>query len=268
MNRTLLFVLAAAIVAPGAELRAQDLVDHRLFNRVLEQVWHDGLVDYAALRRQPAPLDEYIAALGGVSADAVRGASRNAQLAFWINAYNACALKLVVEHYPIQKAGFPASLVRSLQGVPDNSIRQIPSTWKREFCPVAGEDRALDEIEHEIVRPMGDPRIHFAINCAARSCPVLAGVAYESDMLDRQLDDAVRRFIARREQYHLMRSANPVLHLNKMLDWYAEDFGGREGVVDFLLRYVPDDDAAYIRGHRPIKVEFEHYDWTLNEYKR
>ena len=254
--------------ASHAPPQSADLVDPALINQVLEQVWHGGSVDYLELKRQPDGLNAYIAMLARVSPGALEAASRSARLAFWINAYNACVLKLVVDHYPIQRAGFPASLVRSLQGVPDNSIRQIRNTWKREFCPVAGKDRALDEIEHEIIRPMGDPRIHFAVNCAARSCPVLAGTAYAENDLDERLDEAVRRFIADPRNYRLERTERGVLHLNKVLDWYAGDFGGKEGVVDFLLQYVPPDDAAYIRSHRPIRVEFQRYDWTLNEYNR
>ena len=171
----------------------------------------------------------------------------------------------MVEHYPIKRAGFPASFVNSLKGIPANSIRQIANTWDREFCPVAGRDRSLDEIEHEIIRPMGEPRIHFAVNCASRSCPVLASDAYTEEALDRQLDAAVRRFVADTVQYRLERGEAPVLHVNKILDWYKDDFGGTEGVIAFLLRYVGKEDAAVIGGHPPARVEYSHYDWTLND---
>lgn len=254
-----------ALAAVPPLLVAQELPGHSAFTTVVQAHLRGELVGYAALKENPADLDAYLTQLSRTDAAVLEGASRNDRLAFWINAYNACALKLVIDHYPIRKAGFPASLVKSLQGVPANSIRQIPDTWKREFCRVAGKARALDEIEHEIIRPMGEPRIHFAVNCASRSCPVLAAEAYTGDALDEQLDAAVQRLVASPQHYRLERGSRPVLRLNKVLDWYKEDFGGTEGVVDFLLPYLPADDAGYIRDHRPIAVEYFHYDWTLND---
>jgi hypothetical protein len=254
--------LALVAVTP---LAGQTLPDHAPFDEVLGKHLHGTFVDYGALAADPARLDSYIAILGGTDPQDLAAASREAQLAFWINAYNACALKLVVEHYPIKKAGFPRSLVRSLAGVPDISIRQIPGTWSRRFCDVARASRSLDEIEHEIIRPMGDPRIHFAVNCASRSCPVLAGRAYLAETLDDQLDAAVARFIADPAQYRLERGTDPTLWLNKILDWYKEDFSGTEGVIEFLLDYVSPDDAAYLRDHPELDVKYDDYDWTLND---
>ena len=260
------FILAIGLIArfavPGW---AQSLPDHALFDQVLEKHLNGRFLDYAAVKTDPSGLDAYLTELRNTDAGAVANASSAEQLAFWINAYNACAIKLVVEHYPIQKASFPSSLVNSLRGVPANSIRQIPNTWKQEFCAVAGKDRALDEIEHEIIRPMGDPRIHFAVNCASRSCPVLASDAYTSDLLDEQLDAAVARFVADPHQYRLERSEPATVYLNKVLDWYKDDFGGDEGVLRFLLSYLPEGDAAYIREHGPAKIKHPDYDWTLND---
>lgn len=254
-----------AIATAPTPLTAQELPDHSTFTGVLQQHLHGSLVDYAALKANPTALETYLRELEATPPAVVETASRSEQLAFWINAYNACAIKLVLDHYPIRKAGFPASLVKSLQGLPANSIRQIPDTWKRKFCNVAGGLRALDEIEHEIIRPMGEPRIHFAVNCAARSCPALASEAYTGVALDEQLEAAVRRLIGNPEHYRLERGSQPALHVNKVLDWYKDDFGGTQGVVDFLLSYMPPEDAEYIRANRPISVHYVHYDWTLND---
>lgn len=248
-----------------APLAGQALPDHSTFDRVLVEVRREGLVDYASLTADRANLDAYIEELGRTDPEAVSSAPRGTQLAFWINAYNACALRLVIDHYPIEKRGFVAGLRNTVAGVPDNSIRQIPNTWKQEFCPVAGRERALDGIEHEIIRPMGDPRIHFAVNCASRSCPVLAPGAYKADSVDTQLDDAVRRFVSDPSHYRLDGGIAPVLHVNKVLDWYKDDFGGKRGVVEFLTRYVPEEDAAILRKHPELDVEYMDYDWTLND---
>jgi len=255
---TLLVSLAAATAA------AQELPDHSAFTAVLGQHVRGPLVDYAALQRDRGALDAYLATLGRTDTAALAAAPRDERLAFWINAYNACALRLVIDHYPIRKAGFPASVLRSLQGVPANSIRQIADTWTREFCEVAGRARALDEIEHEILRPMGEARIHFAVNCASRSCPVLAPDAYSAAELEEQLDAAVRRFMAIPEHYHLEAGDQPVLRLNKVLDWYKDDFGGTGGVVQFFVSYARADTAAILASGL-VRVEYLDYDWTLND---
>ena len=257
--------VAVALTAWGPALAAQGLPDHSGFTAVLEGRLHGNLVDYEGLAQKPEQLESYLAELSAVVPEELAAASREAQLAFWINAYNACALELVIDHYPIKKAGFPASLVQSLRGVPGNSIRQIPDTWSREFCDVAGTERSLDQIEHEILRPMGEPRIHFAVNCASRSCPVLAPAAYAAAALDEQLDAAVLRLVGDTAHYSLERGERAKLRLNKVLDWYKDDFGGKEGVVAFLLRYLPADDREYIGGHGPAAVEYFDYDWTLND---
>ena len=257
--------VAVALTAWGPALAAQGLPDHSGFTAVLEERLHGNLVDYEGLAQKPEQLESYLAELSAVVPEELAAASREAQLAFWINAYNACALELVIDHYPIKKAGFPASLVQSLRGVPGNSIRQIPDTWSREFCDVAGTERSLDQIEHEILRPMGEPRIHFAVNCASRSCPVLAPTAYTAAALDEQLDAAVLRLVGDTAHYSLERGERAKLRLNKVLDWYKDDFGGKEGVVAFLLPYLPADDRGYIDGHGPAAVEYFDYDWTLND---
>jgi hypothetical protein len=265
MTRRLVYILAALTTITVAAVRAQGPPEHATFTAVLQAHVRDGLVDYAGLKEDRAALDGYLETLEAVDTVRLAGAPRKAQLAFWINAYNACALRLVIDHYPIKKAGFPASLVRSLQGVPANSIRQISDTWTREFCDVAGKARALDEIEHEIIRPMGEPRIHFAVNCASRSCPVLATTAYSAEELDEQLDAAVQRFVASAQHYRLERKPDPVVYLNKVLDWYKDDFGGTPGVVEFLLRFLPSDDAAVVRAEEEVRVDYLDYDWTLND---
>jgi hypothetical protein len=255
--------IAVAVWSPA--LQAQGLPDHSGFTAVLEERLHGDLVDYEGLGQHPEQLDSYLAELSAVAPGELAAGSREAQLALWINAYNACTLKLVIDHYPIKKAGFPSSLVQSLRGVPGNSIRQIPDTWSREFCDVAGEERSLDEIEHEILRPMGEPRIHFAVNCASRSCPVLAPAAYTAEALDEQLDAAVQRLVGSAAHYSLEKNDRATLRLNKVLDWYKDDFGGKEGVVAFLLPYLPAPDREYIAGHGPARVEYFDYDWTLND---
>lgn len=261
---TRLFAVLTVLVALGRPAAAQTLPDHALFDSVLTRYLHDGLVDYAALAAGRVVLDRYLEQLGRTSPSALDLASRDARLAFWINAYNACVLRLVIDHYPIERRGGLAGLANRVVGVPANSIRQIPGTWDRAFCYIAQRDRSLDGIEHGIIRPMGDPRIHFAVNCAARSCPVLGAEAYRAYRVNDQLDDAVRRFVASPLHFRLDAGEPPLLHVNKVLDWYKEDFGDTADVVAFLRRYVPTAEAALLDPDH-IRVEFLEYDWTLND---
>ena len=258
----LLSVVVAFTPVPSP---AQDLPDHSTFAAVLSAHLHNSLVDYAAIQADRTGLDHYIDELGSASATAVNSASLDTRLAFWINAYNACTMRLIVDHYPIERRTGLGSIVNRVRGMPANSIRQIPDTFAHAFCPVAGKERSLDEIEHEIIRPMGEPRIHFAVNCAARSCPVLAAAPYTGEHLDAQLDAAVARLVANPAHYSLEREGRPVVHLNKVLDWYKDDFGGEEGVLSFLLSYLPESDREYIESNERTRLEFERYDWTLND---
>lgn len=243
-------------LSPGGA-RAQGLVDHAAFTAILRDHVRGSLVDYAGLQRDSARLGTYLDQLAGVDAATLTEAGRDARLAFWINAYNACMLQRVIAHYPIRKAGFPRSLRNAVTGRPANSVWQIQDPFTRRHCRVAGALRSQDDIEHGIIRPMGDPRIHFAVNCASRSCPVLAVEAYVSERVDEQLDAAVRRFVADTSQFRLREGPPPVLTVNQVLDWYGEDFGGPEGVKRFFARYaeVPPETA----------LRFFDYDWALND---
>jgi len=243
---------------------AKTLPDHALFDAIVAEYTRDGLVDYAALVEHRERLDAYLDELGRVSPADLEITSRDVRLAFWINAYNACALRLVVDHYPIERRAGVAGLTSRLVGVPANSIRQIPDTWTRQFCRIAQRERSLDGIEHGVLRPMGEPRIHFAVNCASRSCPVLAGTAYRGDRLDAQLDEAVRRFMGDSTHFLLEAGGHPTLRVSKVLDWYKEDFGGTAGVVAFFQRYAKPEQTAVLEPGS-VRVEYLEYDWTLND---
>jgi uncharacterized membrane protein YdjX (TVP38/TMEM64 family) len=267
---TIVWALLGAQVVGGAPIgptaaRAQTLPTHHAFGHVLAEVVHQPSVDYAALKKRRSGLDEYLGTLALVSPQAVASASSEERLAFWINAYNACMLRLVIDHYPIEKAGgLFARIKNSVAGRPANSVWQIPDVFTRPHCMVAGDERSQDEIEHEIIRPMGEPRIHFAINCAARSCPPLWPEAYTAERLGEQLDRAVTRFIESAEHFRL---EGQTLQLNRVLDWFIDDFGGREGLRAFLASYLPGAEAESVRDSE-TDIEFFEYDWTLNDVSR
>jgi hypothetical protein len=246
------------------------LPSHEAFTRILSEVVRMPGVDYARLQEERQLLDAYLADLARTAPDALAAAPRDDALAFWINAYNACMLKVVIDHYPIEAGGTGLfGWVRNrVAGYPDNSVWQIRDVFTRDHCRVAGADRSQDEIEHEIIRPEFDePRIHFAVNCAAVSCPVLWPEAYTGAELEAQLERAVTHLMEDPRHFRLDAGPPPTLTLNRVLDWYAEDFGGVDALPAFFLPRLSGDDAT-LAAHDDLRVEFFDYDWTLNDLPR
>ena len=242
----------AAAETPATERAAAGL--HAPFDALLKEFVRDGLVDYAGLAKDTSDLDEYVAALGRVKPGEL---SRPEVVAFWINAYNAFTLRLILDHHP-----------------KIDSIKDISrgDRWKAERWRVDGKRYSLDQIEHEILRPMGDARVHFALVCAALSCPNLAPEAYVAERLDEQLDRQGRVFL--QDSKKGLRtyvdegwfSDTPTLELSAIFDWFEEDFEEHSGsLVDFVLPYASERDAAFIRKHRAdLDVDHFDYDWALN----
>ena len=259
--------------SPAGETRSpvvQELPDHDVFTRVLAEVVQIPLVDYQAVRERRPTLDRYIDMLARTDPQALEAASREERLAFWINAYNACMLRIVDEHYPIERGGVGLfGRVRNLvAGYPENSVWQIRDVFTRDHCPVAGRNRSQDEIEHEIIRPrFQEPRIHFAVNCAALSCPILWPEAYEGERLEAQLERAVEHFMDTPEHFRLEPGPPATLHLNKVLDWYQEDFGGERGLKEFFAPYLEGVDREVVL-REATRVRFVDYDWHLNDVPR
>jgi Protein of unknown function, DUF547 len=263
---TLASLVVLRALGPLGGLAAQGLPDHSVFSAVLRAHVRGGRVDYAALQEDSVRLRSYLADLAATAPETIAKADGQAQLAFWINAYNACMLKQVIEHYSIERAAF-RHLATGSTTARASSVRDISGVFKRQHCRVAGALRSQDDIEHGILRPMGDPRIHFAINCAARSCPALAPEAYVPEQLDQQLDAAVHRFVETDTQLRIVMGDRPALQVNKILDWYSKDFGGAEGVKQFFARYLPPNAVTYVQ-RADVRLRFFDYDWTLNDVDR
>ncbi len=222
--------------------------DHATWDAVLRQFVDDqGRVDYHGLLERRALLDEYLAAVGAADLRTLR---RSELLALLINAYNTCTVELILDH-----AG---------NGELPDSIRDIPSPWKTKRCVVGGERLTLDEIEHSLIRPVfGDPRIHAAVNCASGSCPLLASRAFTGEMLETQLQRAMREMVNSTDH---VRVHDGRLEVSKIFDWYGGDFGGsRQDVADYVKSFAAPALLAQIEalGERP-EVRFLDYDWSLN----
>jgi len=223
--------------------------EHREFAAVLHVAVKPDGVDYAALRADHAALDRYRAQLAAVA----QPTDRSGKLALFINAYNAQTLALVISKLPADPATWPSWSIKDAGST-------FTSVWKAYSFVVAGRRYTLDELEHTVLRPLGEPRIHVAINCASKSCPPLAAQPYLVATLDAQLEATARAFAA--DPYHV-RLEQGVLRINPILDWFGEDFTAGGGIRAFLRARVPAGPVAdYLAGGKPLK--FFDYDWKLN----
>jgi len=228
--------------------------DHAAWNTSLQAHVTPAGVDYAALG--PTGLDAYLKTLE--TAD-VAAMSRDEQMAFWINAYNALTLDLIAENPGI-------SSIRDL----DNG-----SPWTARRFPVAGKSLTLDAIEHQILRPMGDARIHAAINCASAGCPPLVNTAFTAEQLDAQLEAASRSWV----NTNAVRVEDDVVYLSAIFDWFGDDFvptygaslhdvpgveGKLEAGVNFVAQHSEPAQAERLRAGG-FDVRIADYDWSLNQ---
>ncbi|RAN34203.1 DUF547 domain-containing protein [Hyphomonas pacifica] len=240
------------VLALGASLpaSAQHAQWTRLLSDYVEQ-GEDGVnrVDYAALKANQADraeLDVYIARF----AEMDLSGRDDATFAAWANLYNAVTMRYIVQQYP-------------LGSIRDGYVFGGP--WKKIKVTADGREISLDGIEHDVLRPrFQDPRVHYAINCAAWSCPNLQPVAWKGDTLDRDLDAAARAYINHPRGVH----AGPRgLTVSTIYDWFEDDFGGsKAAVMQHLLDYAEPDLADAIR--QTPRIRGYEYDWSLNEVRQ
>ena len=235
--------------------------DHQYtaWNNVLRTHVRAGLVHYAAIKRSPQGLRAAIQALEAVTAREYDQWSRSQKMAFWINAYNIGAIRLVVTHYPIKRA-FGVAALR----YPANSIQQIPDVWKRPVMRLLGRPVSLDFIENAVLRKeFGDPRAHFAIVCASLGCPVIRKEAYQPDRLEEQLRQQIAVFVRTPSKFRYD-GQRDVLFLSPIFKWFKEDFDKKGGAVAFLKTVAPAGTVAGLSDK--TRIEWQAYDWRLNEY--
>lgn len=256
MIAALLVASAACKPAPGqgratADLR-RDTIDHSAWDQLLQHyVDREGDVDYGRLHQHAdSVLSPYLQQLAAARPSEL---DRDARLALWINAYNAYTLKLITEHYP----------VTSIQEIEGPTPDKTP--FQRLIGEVADTMRTLDEIEHEIIRVRFDePRIHFALVCAAKSCPRLRRNAYEGPSLDRQLEHQTLRFLTDKRKNRIPGPAGTI-ELSPIFKWYGTDFGPDEGAIQqYLATYFDGSIGASLR-EAEYDVKYLSYDWTLND---
>jgi len=260
----ILTLAPAAAVACGDKTPAQKEVtvaseggfdhSHAALTDLLAKYVSDGLVDYGRWKADgTGPLDSYLETLAAVSRADYDGWTGDQQLAYWINTYNAYMARKVLDHYPLGS-------VKNI-GAADFSI------FKKRFIPsprLEGRELSLDAVEHEIIRKrFGDARIHFALVCAASSCPELREEAFRAADLDAQLDDQGRRFLGDHEK-NRYNAGTGKIYLSKIFEWFRGDFKKSAGSVKkFVEPYLPDDARAALAAG--ARIGFLKYDWSLND---
>jgi hypothetical protein len=218
-------------------------------------------VDYAGFQADRAALRQVLDGLSAVPRTEFDGWTQPQRMAFLVNAYNAFTVELILTRYPDLKS------IKDLGSF-------VQSPWKKKFFRLLGEERHLDWIEHEQLRPLyGDPRVHAAVNCASIGCPALRNEAFSAAKLDAQLEDGMQRFLADRTRNRVRAGR---LEVSAIFKWFREDFErGQRGfnkLEDVFAAYAallseqPQEQAA-LRA-RTLPISHLDYDWSLNALGR
>jgi hypothetical protein len=273
MNTRRLFAILSVVVLAAAALAAQTRPETELLHRPLDQILdvnvRDGLVYYRALKSERGRLDRYVASLN-VPTATYDGWTREAQMAFWLNAYNASVLQTVINHYPIKgKAGtYPAS-----------SIRQIPGAFDQAKHRLAGRSVTLDEIEKTILTQFKDPRLFLALGRGAVGSGRLRSEAYTGDRLKEQLESVHADFMMQQELLKIDKVAGTI-SVTPILSWREGDFvvayeskaherfKQRSPVERAILGFIGPKlltlEEEFVEKNE-FKIVFHPFDWRLND---
>jgi hypothetical protein len=221
---------------------------HEIYGRLLKKyVTATGKVNYKGFIKDSVELNNYLRILSTTPPE--KSWTRNEQMAYWINAYNAFTIKLIISHYP----------VKSIKDI--GSSIQIPfvnTPWDAKFITIGKDKMDLNNIEHGILRKkFDDARIHMVLVCASKSCPILLNEAYVADRLETQFTKQTKAFLT--DPYRNKVSADRP-QLSMIFKWYAMDFNKKgQTVRDFVNKY------STVKIKPDAKISFLDYDWALNE---
>jgi len=222
-------------------------IKHQTYHQLLQKhVSARGQVNYEGFVADKAIFGEYLDKLSA-HPPAERW-SKNEKLAYWINVYNAFTIKLVADHYPVES-------IRDIG--PSVAIPLVNTVWHIKFFKIGGKEMNLDAVEHQILRKEFDePRIHFAIVCASKSCPKLLNEAYTADKIDKQLTQQTKAFLA--DDFRNKISADK-LELSKIFSWFKGDFTKDGTLIEFIDQYTE------VAINEQAKIRYLAYDWSLND---
>jgi hypothetical protein len=218
------------------EIKNQNF-NHNLWTDLLQKhVSVNGNVNYKDLKANNQKLQEYIDLLSSNVPNVAW--TKKEKLAYWINAYNALTVDLIIRNYPVK------------------SIKDIDDPWEQRLWKLGDKTYSLEEIEHEILRKMNEPRIHFAIVCASYSCPKLQKNAFTAEGLEAQLTAATKEFLADPNRNEISENS---IRISKIFDWFSKDFTENGSLIDFLNQYTKVNITPN------AKKRYKDYNWALNE---
>lgn len=212
-------------------------VNHANWNNLLiKHVTNDGNVDYKGFKTDRNELTSYITHLSSFKPDDTW--QKEEKLAYWINVYNALTIDLIIQNYPVK------------------SIKDIKDPWGQRLWKLGNKWYNLNDIEHEILRKMNEPRIHFAIVCASFSCPKLQSKAFTPENLEIQLTKATNEFLTDNDRNNITENE---VKLSKIFQWFDTDFKQNGSLIDFLNEY------SEVKISNNAKISYKDYNWNLNE---
>lgn len=223
-------------------------VSHQIWDQLLKKhVGDNGKINYKGFIKDTTKLNQYIELISSHYPNDQYW-SREQQMAYWINAYNAFTVQLVIRHYP----------VKSIKDIGSKfQVTFINTVWDIKFINIEGDKMDLNNIEHGILRKkFRDPRIHFAINCASNSCPQLRNEAFDPEKLDKQLEEQAIAFINDPSK-NIIRADG--IKISKIFSWFKGDFTRSSSLIDFLNTY------SKVKINAKVKIDYVKYDWELNE---
>jgi len=222
-------------------------ITHEAFTSLLQKhVDENGNVNYKGFQEDQKAFTQYLKKLSNHPPNDTW--SREEKLAYWINAYNAFTVKLIVDHYPLE----------SIQDLhPTIKIPTVSTVWHKKFFKIGGVETSLNEIEHEILRKKFDePRIHFAINCASVSCAPLRSKAYTAANLDQELTTQAQNFLSDASKNNISKDR---VVLSKIFRWFKGDFSENGSLIEYINQYTKTNI------HPDAEIEYMEYNWSLNE---
>lgn len=248
-NISLLLVVILAVSCKVSKYNGEaSPVSHSIWDSLLmDHVGDNGLVDYKGFIKDSVRMNEYLKLLASHHPNDEYWTEAE-QLAYWINAYNAFTIKLVMDHYP----------VKSIKDIKPG-VSFVNSVWDIKFIHIESRTYDLNNIEHGIIRKQfNEPRIHAAVNCASISCPKLQQHAYTPEKLDSQLTNATREFLADSSKNEI----NPDnIKISPIFKWFSGDFTKKGNLIDFLNLYSP------VKINKGATIEYGDYNWELNDVK-
>jgi len=242
------FMLSLSCMGSHLEQKESTPPTHEIFDKLLKKyVTADGKVNYKGFISEKETFQTYLDKLSNNAPDRSSW-SREEQLAYWINAYNAFTIKLIIDNYPV-------SSIQDLK--PTFNIPLVNTIWHQKFFQIGGQDASLDEIEHKILRKEFDePRIHFAINCASYSCPPLLNEAFTAQKIEAQLQQVAVAFVNDPNRNKITADK---IEISKIFSWFKGDFTKNGSLIEFLNQY------ARVKIKPNAKISHLSYDWSLNE---